>query len=83
MRGQPLRQFEVGSSGLFVLSSLVSGPFSVNTQTFIGDMHFCINTCMECTVCTVLLMMILCYVLEEVQGIKIHESTGLHKQTVL
>ena len=39
LRSQLLRQFEFGSSGLFVLSSLLFGPFSVNTQTFIGNKH--------------------------------------------
>ena len=59
-----MRQFEVGSSGLFVLSSLVSGPFSVNTETFIGNTHFCLNTCVECMVCTDQLKMNLFYVQE-------------------
>ena len=62
LRTQLLRQFEFRSSGIFVLSSLVSEPFSVNTQTFIGNIHFCINICMECTVFRDQLKMILFYV---------------------
>lgn len=46
---------EVGGSGLFILSSLVSGSIALQTQTFEGKIH----VCMECVVCPDQLKMIL------------------------
>ena len=64
---------EARSPRLLVLSSLVSGPYALQTYTFKGNICLCISTWMECTMCTVQLK-ILCSMFEQGKGIKLYKS---------